>query len=514
MPAPASPRIALMGFSIECNKFAPVATKAHFLARTYLEGEDIVREARGPNPTMLPETPGFVASMDRAGPWIPAGIALAMTEPNGPVDHGFFTELLGTIRTRLVAALPVDAVYICAHGAAVTTEVDDPEGTLFEMVRGIVGPDVPIAATFDLHANVSDRMVQSIDAFIGYRTNPHLDMRERGEEAAAAIREMLQGIKTERALIRLPIVAPTVTLLTAAGPYADMIDFGQTKLGPEIMNVSVMGGFAYGDTAKNGMAIVVTARRDERRNTRAAASVAREIAEFGWAQRERFYPKLTPLDDAVARALAASRDPAVPALIFADVADNPGGGGRGNTMYLLKALYGAKVKGAIAGVIYDPPLAAEAHRHGLHYNFDARFNRDEQSEFSEKWTAPARVVALTDGDCVGRRGIYAGLSLHLGPCAALAIGGITVVVVSHRVQCADPVFFEMMGLDIAKARAVIVKSRGHFRGGFDAFFTPAQVVEVDLPGLTSPVLSRFNWKRLPRPVIPLDDDVEWAPPPL
>ncbi|MGH7094318.1 MAG: MlrC C-terminal domain-containing protein, partial [Stellaceae bacterium] len=149
-----------------------------------------------------------------------------------------------------------------------------------------------------------------------------------------------------------------------------------------------------------------------------------------------------------------------------------------------------------------------------HYNFDARFNRDEQSEFSEQWTAPARVAALTDGDCFGRRGIYAGLSLHLGPCAALAISGITVVVISHRVQCADPVFFEMMGIDIAKARVVIVKSRGHFRGGFDEFFKPEQIVEVDLPGLTSPVLSRFHWKRLPRPVIPLDDNFEWTLPPL
>ena len=511
MPTPASPRIALMGFSIECNKFAPVATKQHFLDRTYLEGGDIVREARGTAPTMLPETPGFVAAMDRAGAWTPVGIALAMTEPNGPVEHGFFVELLGTIRTRLTAALPLDAVYICAHGAAVTTEDDDPEGTLFAMVREIVGPDVPVVATFDLHANVSERMVQTIDAFIGYRTNPHLDMRERGEEAAAALRELLAGTKTERVLIRLPIVAPTVTLLTAAGPYADMIDFGQQRVGPEIMNVSVMGGFAYADTAKNGLSVIVTARRD-RRNRSAAEAVAREIAEFGWANRARFYPKLTSLDDAVAQALRVARDETAPPLIFADVADNPGGGGRGNTMYLLRAFCEAGVENALFGVIYDKPLAEEAHRHGVGAEFEAGFNRSETTEFSEKWATPARVVALTDGDCIGRRGIYAGLSLHLGPCAALAIGGITVVVISHRVQCADPVFFEMMGLDIAAARTVAVKSRGHFRGGFDEFFGPDRVVEVDLPGLTSPVLGRFEWKRLPRPVIPLDDGVEWRPP--
>src|SRR5260370_30643968 len=111
------------------------------------------------------------------------------------------------------------------------------------------GAEMPMGGTRDLHANVSERMVQSIDVFIGYRTNPHLDMRERGAEAAAAIREMLGGLKPQRAFVRLPIVPPTVTMLTAAGPYADMIDFGQRRISPEIMNVSVMGGFACAYTA-------------------------------------------------------------------------------------------------------------------------------------------------------------------------------------------------------------------------------------------------------------------------
>ena len=502
------PRIAICGFSIECNRFAPVATRAHF---AYFAGDEIAAEARLPAPRMLGEIPGFVADMDDAGPWQPIGIAFAAAEPNGPTDHAFFRELLADIETRLTAALPVDGVYICEHGAGITTEDDDPDGELFAMVRRIVGPDVPVVATLDLHANISDRMVSTIDAFIGYRTNPHMDMRERGIEAAQTIRELLAGTKTEIAFVRLPIVPPTVTMLTAAGPYADMINFGQTKIGPEIMNVSVMGGFAFSDTAKNGLTAVVTARRD-RRNSRVAEAVAREIAQFGWDNRARFYPKLTALDDAVARAVAASSDLTLPAVCFADVADNPGGGGRGNTMYLLKALYDAKVKGALVGIIYDPLLAAEAHGYGLHYAFDARFNRDEDNEFSEKWTAPARVVALSDGECVGRRGIYAGMSLGMGKCAALRIGGVTVVVVSKRRQCADPIFFEMLGLDIAKARIVVVKSRGHFRGGFDESFQHEQIVEVDLPGLTSPMLKNFTWSRLPRPVIPLDNNVDRQPP--
>lgn len=510
MPDGSPCRIALLGFSIECNKFAPPATKAHFLARTYLEGDAILDDARSPTPCMLPETPGFVAAMDASGAWSPVGIALAMTEPNGPVEHGFFVELLDTIGRRLKAALPVHAVYICAHGAALTTEEDDPDGALFAMVREIVGPDVPIAATLDLHANVSERMVGSLDAFIGYRTNPHLDMRERGAEAAAAIREMLDGLRPQHAFVRLPIVPPTVTMLTAAGPYAEMIELGQRRMTPEIMNVSVMGGFAYADTAKNGLCVVVTARRDRH----AAEILAREIAELGWANRSRFSPQLTPLDTAVEKALVAGRDPSLPALAFADVADNPGGGGRGNTTFLLRAFYEAGVSDALLGVFYDPLLAEEAHRQGVGARFEAGFNRSETTRFSEPYTAPATVMALTDGNCVGRRGIYAGLRLELGPCAALRLGGITVVVISHRVQCADPIFFEMMGLDIARARSVVVKSRGHFRGGFDEFFGPEQIVEVDLPGLTSPMLNRFEWTRLPRPVIPLDDNVEWRPRPF
>src|SRR5271170_2601667 len=366
MPDRSLPRVALLGFSIECNKFAPPATKAHFLARTYLEGDAIVAEARSPNPTMLPETPGFVAAMDASSPWTPVGIALAMTEPNGPVEHAFFAELLDTISRRLKAALPVDAVYICSHGAGLTTEEDDPDGVLFEMIRAIVGPEVPIAATLDLHANISERMVQSIDVFIGYRTNPHLDMRERGAEAAEAIREMLGGVRTQRAFIRLPIVPPTVTLLTAAGPYSEMIALGQRRMSPEIMNVSAMGGFAFADAATCGLCVVVTARHDKK----VAEALAREIAELGWANRARFYPRLTSLDDAVAKALAVGQDPSLPALAFADVADNPGGGGRGNTVFLLRAFYEAGVEGALLGVGYDPDLAAEAHRQGVGSHFE------------------------------------------------------------------------------------------------------------------------------------------------
>jgi microcystin degradation protein MlrC len=507
----APPRIAILGLSIECNRFAPVATRHDFELHTYLEGQAIVEDARKAAPKMLPETPSFVAEMDRGGPWEPVPLVMAMTEPAGPIEHAFFEEVAGKIHAGLKAAGKLDGIYFCAHGAAITTEDEDPEGTLFALIREVVGPDVPMVGTFDLHGNVSQRMVDGPDVFIGYRTNPHLDMGARGEEAAVAMRRLLGGLKTAKAFLKLPIIPPTVTMLTAGGPYADMIDLGQSLMAPDILNVTVMGGFAYGDTSKNGLCVIVTADDGTGGGARRAHEVALKVAEKGWSNRDRFRPRLTSLEDAVASALG-TKDPSRPALCYADVADNPGGGARGNTTGILRAFHEAGVENCLLGIFNDPELAAEAHRLGEGATFRARFNRAETQEFSKPFEADAKVLKLSDGNCVGRRGIYKGTAVGLGPSAAIQVGGITVVVISHRAQCGDPVFFEMFGLDIAKARTVIVKSRGHFRGGFDEFFKHEQIVEVDQPGLTSPILSRFPWKHMPRPVVPLDEAVEWTPP--
>ena len=501
-------RIALLGFSIESNRFAPPATQRDFDTRCWVEGAGLVEDARSASPKALGEMPGFVADMDAAGPWEPLPILLAMAEPNGPVEQDAFDRMMAIWRTGLEAIRGrVDGVYCVLHGAGLTTGLDDPEGALQGLIREVLGP-VPLVCSYDLHANVSDAMVRDCDAFVGYRTNPHLDMRERGAESAQLLRRLLAGERAFRGLRRLPIVAPTVSMLTAAGPYAEVIDLGQelAELDPAVWNVSVMGGFAYGDTPFNGMAVVVTAA-----DQASADTMAERLAMAAWARRDRFVAELTPLREAVARAKAST----VP-LAFADVADNPGGGGRGNTMQILAAFCAAGVEGCLFGVIHDPLLAEEAHRLGPGARFTAQFNRPQgtltaDDEFSRPFAAEAEVVALSDGRVTGRRGIYGGTAMTLGATAALRLGGITVVVISIRTQCADPAFFEHLGLDIGLARAVVVKSRGHFRGGFDEFFTHDRIVEVDAPGLTSPILSRFAWTKLPRPVLPLDEETSWTP---
>jgi microcystin degradation protein MlrC len=509
------PRVALLGFSIECNRFAPVAFEADFRARTLLSGENMLANARSPAPMMLGEMPGFVADMDAAGPWQPKPGLLAMAEPNGPVSQEFFDRMMVQWEAELRAEGELYGVYCVLHGAGLTENDHDPEGTLLAMVRRVVGDRVPIVATYDLHANVSAANVDLVNAYIGYRTNPHLDMRERGIEAAQTLRRLMQGTTTYLSHIRLPIVPPTVTMLTGSDagirPYGELIDLGQQRMreppwSGRVLNVSVMGGFAFADTPFNGLTVVVTAL-----DRAAADGLAREIAEAGWARRGQFQPRLCSLEDATASAKATA-DPTRHALIFADVADNPGGGGRGNTMGILQAFLEAGVQHGLVGAIHDPALADEAHVRGVGTRFAAQFNRGGGDAFSAPFTAEATVVGLHDGTVRGRRGIYANNTLDLGPSAALRIGGLTVVVISNRMQCADPGFFEMFDLDIGAARVVVVKSRGHFRGGFDEFFRHQDVVEVDAPGLTSPILSRFTWRHMPRPVLPIDAMASWSPP--
>lgn len=498
-----TPRIALLGFSIECNRFAPPAERVDFTSRCWLEGEAIVTDARSVAPRALAEMPGFVADMDAAGPWQPVPILLAMAEPNGPVRAALFAEMMAIWRKGLEAAKgKVDGVYCVMHGAGLAEDDLDPEGTIQVMVREILG-DIPFVCSYDLHANVSERMVETVDAFVGYRTNPHLDMRERGAESAQLMRRLLAGERFVRAFRRLPIVAPTVSMLTAQGPYAEVIDLGQALAAkePRLANVSVMGGFAYGDTPFNGMAVVVTAT-----DAAAAEAAADILAQAAWDRRARFVAHLTSLEEAVRLA----KESPVP-LAFADVADNPGGGGRGNTVWILEAFHKAGVENALLGMLLDAPLAAEAHGLGVGARFMARFNQDMAADdpFSKRYEAEAVVRAVSDGNVTGRRGIYRGTAMTLGRTVCLQIGGISVVVTEGRAQCADPVFFEHLGLDIGKAQAVVVKSRGHFRGGFDEFFKHEQIVEVDCPGLTSPILTRFDWKHLPRPVLPIDPDASW-----
>ncbi len=506
-----APRVAVLGLHLEANAFAPPTTLADFEKQCLERGEAISRLARAETSGLPAEFPGLYGHMDATGPWQPVPVLVASAPPGGPIDQAVFQGFLDEIRVGLAAALPLDAVYVGSHGASSAVADEDSDGTLLAMVRAIVGPAVPVVVSHDLHCNVSEKLVESATALVVYRTNPHVDMAARAAESAGLIREALAGERFATAFIRLPLAPPTVTLLTAEGPYADLIRDAEALMAadPRIANASVAGGFVFSDLPKCGVTVTVTARGGDQR---AAREAALGLARRGWAERGRHTRRLLSVAEATDLALRAGRGEHEP-VIFSDSGDNPGGGGRGNTPYVLRALHEAGVQGAVLGNFIDPALAAEAHALGEDAVFDAVFNRVED-QFGKSFTARARVVLLRDTEETGRRGTMAGRRFSLGASALLELqgSGMRVVVGSLRRQCHEPRMLEMHGIDIAAARVVVVKSRGHFRAGFDEFFTPDRVFEVDAPGLTSPVLKNFPWARLPRPVFPLDENAEWREP--
>ena len=506
------PRIALGAFMLESNARSPLATREEFEANYVERGARMQADWESEHPCCPVTLSGFIDGMSASGEWTALPLMGAMVGASGPVEHTFFLEVVDDLTSRLKAVMPVDGVFLSLHGGAIGQREDDPEGVVLERVRAIIGPNVPIVATLDLHANISTKMVENASILVVYRTNPHVDMHERGEESARHMRELLDGENATAGFVKLPMIPPSVTQNTKSGPYADIIAYGQSKVDARVMNVSVVSGFSLGDSVKNGMSVVVTTRDDPE----LAQSLAMDIAQKTWDDRHRYVPNLTSLEDATQMALDCGRDPAMPSLLFADVADNPGGGGRGNTIWILKAFHEAGVQGALLGIFFDPALASEAHQLGMGETFKAVFNRDEKHELSGGvFEAEAIVEGLHDGYLVGTHGIAAGHTINLGPMALLRVGGIRIVVVSVRQQCKDTAMFECFGIDIAEACSVIVKSRGHFRAAFDLHFSDDRIVEVDVPGLTTPILTRIKYRKAPRPIFPLDPEMTWqiGPPP-
>ena len=496
-------RVAIGALSLESNRNAPVLTFEE--CRQYYAGQDLTA---GFEQNLLPiECQGFKSGLDTICDWEFVPLPILNGGAAGELDQSCMDHFISHFMDELKAAMPVDAVYLPLHGGAAATIDPDPEGTLLKMVRDIVGEHTPVLATLDLHAHVTETMLQEADFLCSYLTNPHIDMFERGKETAIVLTEMLQGQTITSDFCKVPMMGPSTSLSTEAGPYADIIQYGQDKLvNPDIINVSVCSGFSVGDNVYGGMSVVVSTRN----NKALAEKTALDIAAFAWHKRHEFTVRLTNIQDSVQEAYAACEGLRSP-VILADVADNPGGGGTGNTMYLLQALIDKGCYGGFIGVIWDPDLVNEAFEQGEGASFNATFNRTPLPPFVDIYSTPARIEQLKEGSTDCRRGLWAGSSVNFGKRVLLDIKGIKVLVSSNRRQLADPAILEELGIDIAALKFLVVKSRGHFRAGFDEYFTSDQIIESDAPGLTTPVLVNIPYQRVRRPVYPLDNGMTWQP---
>jgi len=484
-------RIAIAGFQHESNTFAPGrAGLAEFeMADSWpemLTGTDVIEGTRGMN---LPVA-GFVAAAERAPGVTLMPILWCAAEPSGPVTDEAFQTIASRILDGIRRAQPVDAIYLDLHGAMVTESLQDGEGALLAMLRELVGADLPIVVSLDLHANVSADMVRGASAMCIYRTYPHLDMARTGARAFAVLRAQLAGARPAKAFRQVPYLVPLHAQHTGADParalYAGLDRFADGHL----QYAEFAFGFSAADIADAGPAVVAYAPSKTE-----AERMADTILDQVLAAEADFQCALLSPDAAVARAIAAA--PGRP-VVIADVQDNPGAGGTSDTTGILRALVEQGATGAILGLMHDPDLALEAHRAGTGAVISGAMGGRSDVAGDRPFEGAFRVEALSDGLCRYTGEMYGGGTATLGPSAVLQVtaGGsdIRVVVNSIRNQCLDRAQFTHFGLRPEAARIICVKSTAHFRADFEPL--AQEILLVEAPGAFPCVLPNVAFRRL------------------
>ncbi len=470
-------KIAVGGFQHETNTFAPM--KADWTAFEQADswpalqvGPSVLTACLGMNIPLG----GFLeeaALLDHSF----EPLAWCSATPSGYVTQDAYERISTLILDELKAvSKKVDAIYLDLHGAMVTEHLEDGEGTLLQAVRELVGPDVPIVASLDLHANVTQAMVEASDFLTAYRTYPHVDMAETGKRCARVLDRILrEGLRPAKAFHKADFLIPLTGSCTLVEPavtvYRDIEELDQNH---DVLGASFATGFSPADIEECGPTVLAYADTPKK----AKAVLDRLRLKVEQCESDFSAPLRTP-EEAIAHAIARSSVGAP--VLMADTQDNPGAGGNGDTVGILKALIKARMQGAVLGVLYDPASAQLAHEAGEGAMVELNLGSLTGGAPEETPVSGAfRVVRLSDGEIDATGPYYAGIRLSLGASALLEIDGVKMVVGSKKVQCADQAMFTHFGVDLMQQAIVVVKSSVHFRADFEPI--ASEVLVVASPG--------------------------------
>jgi microcystin degradation protein MlrC len=487
-------RFFLGMLSHETNTFSNVPTdRAQFEARNLHYGGEIVETFRGTGTCLG----GMIAAAERVGARLVPSVAAAAS-PAGRVTTDIYAHVKDRMLADLRAAGPVDGVLLDLHGAMVPEGLDDGEGDVIAAVRAVVGPAVPIAVTLDLHGNLTEAMVRGADLLHGYKTYPHVDMAERGAEAAERLAEAAAGrIRPTAAFRRPPLLPPIGAQRTAVGPMRRLYDMAdEMERDPRVLSVSIFAGFPYADIPEAGLGIYVVTDGD----AALAEALAERLARAAWEHRHEFVHTGLAVPEAVRRALAAEGQP----IVLADMADNTGGGAAGDGTEILRELVRAGARSAVVACLWDPAAVQACVRAGV----GQRVTLEVGGKVDDRHGAPLRVTGvvrtLSDGRFVHKGPMGRGLPGRLGTTAVLDVDGVKVILISYRWQTLDPEMLRFVGLEPLDHKIVVVKSTIHYRAAFEPL--AREILEVDAPGLSSSNLDRFRLERVRRPIFPLDPE--------
>ncbi len=499
-------RIAIGGIIHETNTFAPdVTSLTDFLRQSLCEGNALIARMRG-TPTAIG---GSLQGLERAG-YTAVPLLYAAAMPSGIVSRDAYETLRDDLIARLRAVLPVDAVLLALHGAMVADGYHDCEGDMLERVRALVGRDCPVVSTLDMHGNLSEAMVAAADALVAFDQNPHLDTFERGLEVADIMRRMLdEGLRTAKALARPRLLLTALTTWTEKPPLSMVHQRGHIyeQQNPHVVNVSVMGGFAYADTPFTGMSMLVTTDGDEALVQR----MADELAEVAWVHRDAARHRGVSVDEAVRRVCSRATETTKVVttsgpIVLADVGDNVGGGSPGDGTLLLRALLDAGARGAVV-TIADAEAVAQAVRAGAGHTVETFVGGKCDTWHGEPVRVRGAVERISDGrfsiEGTDHFAQLYGRNVEMGRCAVVRCDGVRILLTERKTPPGDLAQLRSQGIVPEEQRVIVVKSAVAFRGAYQRI--AGDIIEVDTPGLVAANLSCFTYRHLPRPIFPLDE---------
>ncbi len=477
-------RVLFGGIWHETNSFCPVATDLDAFRRFALvEGEALLSAYQGTNT----EIGGFVAEAKQQDfELIPTLFAGAI--PSGLVSRAALNHLVGTITAR-VRQGGFDGVFLAVHGAMVAEGIWEADAYIVQRVRDAIGSDVPLVVTFDLHGNISPPLVDAADVLIGYDTLPHVDMAERGREAAQILRRLLDGEpRPRKAFRKLPMLTVPQMQGTEAEPMREiMAELHEIERRPDIVTASVAPGFPYTDVPHLGMAVLAYGD--------GADLAVERIAELIWSRREQFRPHLLSPDEAVRRAMAEPRGP----VFLTEPADNVGGGAPGDGTTLLAAMIEAQAQGTV--VMWDPLAAALVTSAGIGQRFSGKIGGRTLSLHGPPVAIAGR-VAFAGNVAYQRDAAYmTGQHIDLGLVATVEMEGIKVVLTSERAMPFDTLHLRCAGIVPERERIISLKCGSNWRAAFGTM--AAAQYYVDTPGVCSSNIERVPLTRLRGAYFPL-----------
>ena len=416
--------------------------------------------------------------------------------PSGPVAAEAYELMAAAILDAVRSGC--DAAMLDLHGAMVAATAPDGEGTLLERIRA-VAPDLPIAVTCDLHANLTERMVRNCTALVGYKTYPHVDMHIVGEQVGRILLRAMQGeIRPVMGWARRPLLAQTLRMGTDDEPMRTLIEMARAEERRGLRAATVFGGFPLADFADAGTSAICIADGD----AAAAQGAAERLMDAAWQRRDDFLYRHEPLEQAVARAKALMDGP----VLLLDHADNVGSGGTQDVMTVLREVMRQGLEDVAVAAVFDPDAVRQMAAAGVGARvtlaLGGRTDMPAIGRRGEPLTVTGRVRTLSDGEWVVRGPMYTGVRVSMGPSAVLDTGKVEIVVVSRHHEPWDQGVFTSLGIDPKTKRYLLLKSRIHYRAGFAAL--ARATVTLDGDGVTTSDNDRLRFERVRRPIFPLD----------